>query len=130
MPRSPLVSLSLVAAAAGALACSSPTATCIPTPGAYMPGILVGVSDSVTGRPLADTATGTVQCSAVSDSLRHGVFPPLDSILVGNVGPGIYAVTVVHPGYLTWVRARVRVAADACGAAVSTDLTARLQPAP
>jgi hypothetical protein len=129
MPRSPLVSLSLVAAAAGALACSSPTATCIPTPGAYMPGILVGVSDSVTGRPLADTATGTVQSTAISDSLRHG-WSPQDSILVGNVGPGIYAVTVVHPGYLTWVRARVRVAADACGAAVSTDLTARLQPAP
>jgi hypothetical protein len=132
MPRSLLASYSL-AAAAGALACSSPsspTAACVPTPGAYAPGVVVGIADSVTGRPLADTATGTVQSTAVSDSLRHGVFPPLDSILVGNVGPGTYTVTVVRAGYVSWVRAHVVVAADACGAGVTENLTARLRPAP
>jgi hypothetical protein len=128
LSRHPLASLSLLAA--GALGCSSPTASCIPTPGAYAPGVVVGVADSVTGRPLADTATGTVQSTSVSDSLRHGIFPPLDSILVGNVGPGVYSVTVVHPGYASWTRARVMVAANACGAAVTEHLTARLRPAP
>ncbi len=128
MSRSALFSLPLLAAA-GALACSSPTANCIPTPGAYQPGIIVGVADSVTGRPLADTATGTVQSTAVSDSLRHG-FAPQDSILVGNVGPGRYTVTVMHTGYVTWMRSSVMVAANACGGAISTDLTARLRPAP
>lgn len=119
---------SLALAAVSALACSSPMANnCVPTPGAYMPGIIVGVADSVTGRPLADTATGTVRSTAISDSLRHG-FVPQDSILVGNVGPGTYTVYVMHPGYLTWVRSQVTVSADACGAAISTNLSARLQP--
>ena len=125
----PLLALTL---ATGALACSS-SDKCIPLPVeipvVYQPAIVLGVADSVTGAPLADSANGTVSSAAVSDSLRHGWYQP-DSILVSLVGAGWYTVTVQRPGYLTWVRNDVIVKTNACGATISTDLTARLQRAP
>jgi len=127
-------SLCIAAAAFGALACSS-SDRCIPlplSPGGppvvYEPPVIVGVSDSVSGKPIADSASGTLYTSSASDSLRH--WYPQDSVLAGDLGPGWFTVTVHHPGYLTWVRNNVIVKTNVCGAAVTVYLTARLQRGP
>jgi len=88
---------------------------------------VVGVSDSITGRPLADSATGTVHVLGASDSLHH--WTPPDSVLYGDLGAGTYTVMVQRPGFLPWYKYNVAVAAGNCGAPITTDLTARLQPA-
>ena len=122
----------VAAAAFGALACSS-SDKCIPlpleAPIAYEPAVMIGVSDSISGKPIADSAGGTIHSStSASDSLRHW-YPP-DSVLIGDLGPGWFTVTVQRPGYLTWVRKNVIVKSNACGGAVTTNLSARLQRGP
>ena len=120
----------VVIVTAGTLACSgSSSSNCIPLPTPpvhYMPAVVVGVSDSITGKPVADSASGTVRTISANDSLRH--WTPPDSVLYGDLGVGTYAVMVQRPGYLPWYRYNVVVAAGNCGAPISTNLTARLQP--
>lgn len=131
-----LTSMTVAALAAGTLACSSSSSSssedCLPLPTsavAYQPPLLVGVSDSATGAPLADLATGSMRSQVESDSLRHWGFPT-DSVLTGVLGPGTFTVTVQHQGYATWVRTNVQLTTGNCSVPITTKLTARLQPAP
>ena len=113
-----------------ALACSDSTA-CLNNPNqpTYAHTITFSVLDSITGRPIADSATGRFAWTESSDSLRHDPFYP-DSLLVSGGGAGTYAVAIVRPGYGQWLRSGIVVARTSCGGFVPIELSARLQPAP
>jgi len=124
-------SRSLVVLAVLAAGCSDSTQPCIALPAtppiAFQPAVVVGISDSITGKPVADSASGTVRSIVASDSLHHG-YGQMDSIVYGMVSPGTYTVMVQRPGYIPWYRYNVVVAAGNCGMAVPANLTARLKP--
>ena len=123
--------IALVASAAS-IACSDTTSHCplannpnVPRP----PGtIWVAVVDSITSRPIADSASGFVRSSTFSDSLKHLSFLP-DSVLFGDGGVGAYAVTVARPGYQSWFQI-ADVTLGSCGELQITNLSARLQRLP
>jgi len=123
-------SLIALLAAATTLACnepmSCPTNPNLPT---YPHTITISVLDSITGRPIADSAIGRFAWSESSDSLRHDPFFP-DSLLITSGGAGTYAVAIVRPGYEQWLRSGIIVPATACGGYNMVAIGARLQPAP
>ncbi len=91
--------------------------------------ITVDVSDSLSGQPLADSASGVVQAGAYVDSLHHAA--PSTTLLFGGVRLGTYDVTVDRPGYNHWVRSTVPVTQTGiCGNVLPVHLVALLQPAP
>jgi hypothetical protein len=89
--------------------------------------VAVAVRDSVSGRALADSASGTVRLGTVADTLLHE-----DSItLYGGRQIGTYDVEILRPGYRPW--SRLGVAANQtgmCGNVVTVALIAQLQPLP
>ena len=92
----------------------------------FAPAVVVEIRDSTTGAPLAQGARGAVQEGTFIDSLR-----PLSSTTLQAAGerPGIYTVTVVHPGYSQWLRTDVHVQRGECHVQTVT-LQALLQPSP
>ena len=122
--------------AASVLGCSNSSAGCTPT-GALVPNpgpgptIVIVVMDSVSGRLIADSATGRIAAVTYSDSLTHNASDPNSALESGVLGADTYAVAIVRPGYQQWLRSGIVVATSgACGAATPVQLTARLQPAP
>jgi hypothetical protein len=89
--------------------------------------IALTVRDSVSGRALADSATGTAQLGTVIDTLMHA-----DSLMLwGGRQPGIYDVAVQRPRYRTWTRHGVDASqTGTCGNPVTVKLTAALQLLP
>jgi hypothetical protein len=83
----------------------------------FAPTVIVEISDSATGAPLAEQARGLISDGSYSDSLRpygsneDGV---LLSRQAGGERPGTYDVTVVHPGYVAWQVRRIRIGRDLC----------------
>jgi hypothetical protein len=92
----------------------------------FVPGIVVEVLDSATRASLVQDARGAAQDGAFIDSLR-----PLSPTTFQAAGerPGTYTVTVVHPGYIDWVRPDVQVRLGVCHVQTVT-LQALLQPIP
>ena len=116
----------LIPLAALAAACESPVGFCTPVKPI---AIEVTVTDSVSGRALADSAEGFVQAGQYRDSLHHA--PPSMTLLYGGTILGTYDVTITRPGYAPWARAGIVVReTGTCGNVVPVDLTALLQLAP
>jgi hypothetical protein len=122
----------LITAAVLAAGCSSsesntPTAFCSAI---YTPAVRVVTVDSVTGAPLAGSATGTLQMAGVNDTLYHGS-SAADSVLFGGTEPGTYQVIVSRTNYQPWVRSGIVVTpTGVCNEVNTVDMRARLQPAP
>ena len=96
------------------------------------PGIVVTIRDATNGKSLAGTARGVVRDGEFSDSLRpYGGLG--DGTLVSRAAaderPGVYTVTVEHPGYAPWERVGVRVRPGECHVQAA-ELMADLQPVP
>jgi hypothetical protein len=106
---------------------SNTEATAIGSVCVVLPAISVTVRDSVSGRALADGATGTLRNGEATGALFHR-----DSLrLTGGGTVGTYDVTIERAGYRTWTRTGVQVNQSlACGGPVTVELTAPLQPAP
>lgn len=89
----------------------------------------VDVTDSLSGRALADSASGSLRIGQFSSALV-----PVDgfpSLLLGGSKLGTYEVTITHPGYAPWTRSGVVVSQTGiCGNVIPVHLDARLQPAP
>lgn len=84
--------------------------------------VRVTVVDSVSGRNLAQEATGTFVTGTVAGSLLRQ--PP---VLTAHGPAGRYTLVVNHPGYATWGTDAVRVRAGDCGPETE-EVTARLRP--
>jgi hypothetical protein len=95
--------------------------------------IAVTVRDSVSGRPVADGASGTWQntTDTLSNAMAIDTLFHLDSLtlLVGGSGLGTYDVTVTRAGYRPWTRTGVQVnqTGGPCRSIVTVNLTAALQ---
>ena len=91
--------------------------------------IEVAVSDSVTGRALADSAAGFVHTGTRTDSLFHVAGSA--ALLDGGDQLGTYDVTVARPGYATWMALGVHVTRQGvCGNVLPEQRAARLQAIP
>lgn len=91
--------------------------------------IELGVRDSATGAPLADSAMGTVSTTSYQDSLHH--VAGVDSLLIGGNQLGSYTIVVRHRGYLDWNTTGVVVSRQGvCGNVVPVELAALLVRAP
>lgn len=103
-----------------------------PCPAIFFPGVIVTISDSVTGTPLAEQAQGMVRDGEYVDSLRPFSWTK-DMVMTsrGAAGgrPGTYEVTVVHPGYVPWTMRGVAVRRGACHVG-PVEVPARLQKLP
>lgn len=100
--------------------CNSPTCAGV---GVY--ALKVDVRDSSTGSRLSDSVRVTAQDGSYVSSFRllpEGVFAGADD------RPGTYTVVVERTRYHIWRRESVVVAATACRAPRTVDLTALLQP--
>jgi hypothetical protein len=86
--------------------------------------VSVTVRDSISGRAIANIASGTLHLGTMVDTLAH-----VDSLtLDGGQALGTYSVTVAHTGYRTWTQANVVVSTlGACGNVQPVNLNARLQ---
>ena len=90
-------------------------------------GLIVSVTDSVSGRPIALQTIGTADASAVHDTLV--LYSPGDSLHLHsskNV-QGRYRITLDRQGYRTWIAYGVNVVWSAC-AGGNVPVAARLQP--
>ena len=92
----------------------------------FAPAVVVEIHDSTTGVPLAQGARGAVQEGTFIDSLRPRTSTSLQA---AGERPGTYTVTVVHPGYVPWLRTDVQVQRGECHVQTVT-LQALLQPSP
>jgi hypothetical protein len=119
-----LFPLTLLASACGSQQ-AAPTGFCTaPAPIA----IEATVTDSVSGRPLADSALGLVQAGSYVDSLHHVSTSP--ALLFGGQRLGTYQVTISRTGYSPWQRSGISVTQTGpCGNVLPVQLNARLQPA-
>jgi hypothetical protein len=124
----PVSRTAILALTALAAACSTEPSACTAS---IEPGIVVGIRDSVTGAPLAEQATGQVEEHLFADSLWAYEASGDPLVLLSRASaferPGRYIVTVVAPGYATWIRNQVEVRAGACHVG-TVHLDARLQP--
>jgi hypothetical protein len=96
------------------------------------PGIVVAISDSVSGVPLADSAFGMVVDGTYSDSLRPLFFTSDNQMTARSAAserPGRYQVALGRPGYRAWSRAGVVVVRGVCHV-VTVELRANLVRAP
>ena len=93
----------------------------------FVYGLNVTVLDQSTGAAIAADATMTLQ----QGTYEEVVTDSWDGTTLSGAGerPGIYAVTVEHPGYQTWTLAGVVVTADECHV-IPVSLTAALVPNP
>jgi hypothetical protein len=96
-----------------------------------VPGIVVTISDSVTGTPTAEIASGAVRDGAYEDELRPFVYEGHNMLsrAAAYERPGRYTVEITAPGYLPWRADNVRVDAGECHVATA-NLSAKLQLAP
>jgi hypothetical protein len=121
----------MTAGAAFAAACAKDGTNGVTNPGpieyctAVAPiALWITVRDAVTGRALADSASGTFQVDTTTGPLVRA-----DSLdLIGGNRAGTYSVTVQRPGYQTWTMLGVRATqTSACGGVEPVKLTAALQ---
>jgi hypothetical protein len=114
-----------------AAACGNNGATGVTTPGpieyctAVAPiALWITVRDSVTGRALADSASGTFQVDTTTGPLVRA-----DSLdLIGGNKVGTYSVTVQRAGYKTWTMSGISATqTSACGGVEPVKLTAAQQ---
>ncbi|MFI5243037.1 MAG: hypothetical protein ACHQRL_08515 [Gemmatimonadales bacterium] len=118
------LTLSAACAKSGASDLTGPVAYCT----AVAPiALVVTVRDSVSGRALADSASGSFRVSATTDTLLH-----LDSLtLIGGRDKGTYDVTVQRAGYRTWTRSGISaMKTTTCGGVAPVALAAMLQRLP
>jgi hypothetical protein len=92
----------------------------------------VDVFDARTGAPLGVGTTVVVTGATLHDSVT---MPPSlgspSSAYIGTenrVGPGLYTVTVLRPGYVTWTMSNVEVLGMGCHAAAGPFPSVQLQP--
>lgn len=127
--RSMLQLLPFLAVAAGLGACDGsmqPMAFCT-APRSL--AIAVAVTDSVTGRYLADSASGFVQAGSYAAPLQ--LSSGIDSLLYGGDRIGTYSVSLTRPGYAPWTRNGVQVAMRGpCGNVLPVHLDALLVATP
>jgi len=115
----------LLAGAACSNSSTSPRGFCL-APASV--AIELGVRDSVSGAPLADSASGMVVTVSYEDSLHH---TGGDSVLFGGNQTGVYTVTVHHPSYADWVKSGVVVyRTGPCGNVIPVQLDALLVRSP
>ena len=91
------------------------------------PGIVIEVSDSVTGAPITRGYTVIVAEGAYRDSVSFPLEGPLPYPVFAVERRGTYTVTVRADGYADWIRTGVRVTADECHVR-TVALAARLRP--
>ncbi|MFI5310359.1 MAG: hypothetical protein ACHQQ3_03935 [Gemmatimonadales bacterium] len=118
----------LASACGGGAAASGP----ITTPNGFCTAtapvaIEVIVRDSVSGRALADSASGTLRAGTVTDTLVRR-----DSLtLFGGRQVGIYDISIQRPGYRGWTRLGVAsTQTGVCGGVTPVTVSARLQSSP
>jgi hypothetical protein len=113
----------------GAVACSGSTSPVCTQE--FRPGLVVYVKDSVTRAGVASGASLVVREGSYKDSVAApNSTPDLDNSTLSAAGErsGTYQVTVLKPGYATWLQSNVRVTSNVCHVNTVT-LTALLQPA-
>jgi hypothetical protein len=112
----------------GAVACSGSTSPVCTLE--MRPALAVYVKDSVTRAGVASGASLVVREGSYKDSVAApNSRPDLDNsaLLAAGERAGTYQVSVLKPGYATWVQSDVRVTSTKCH--VNTvNLTALLQP--
>lgn len=94
------------------------------------PAIEVYITDATTGAPRAADASGFVRDGAFTDSLSASTFNGDDvmtSRRAADERPGLYDITIQHPGYHTWTREDVRVRDGECNVQ-TREIAARLTP--
>ncbi len=99
------------------------------------PAMVVTVIDSVTGAPIAEIASGTVQSDPIPiyvDTLRVAVWnaqgTPI-ALAAADARPGIYTIRLQAPGYRDMVLSGVHADANYCTVVTTARVLARLQPA-
>lgn len=87
--------------------------------------VIITVRDSLSGKALADSATGTLEVAGVDEMLQA-----VDSLrMIGGDRRGTYSVTVDRAGYVPWTKANVQVTERGdCGNPIPVRLSANLQP--
>ena len=96
----------------------------------FVPGVVVQISDSKTGAPLADSALAIAREKEYADTLDPFEYTsegPLGSQQGAGERAGTYDVIVTRPGYVQWRAHGVRVAKDECHVK-TVFLEARLRP--
>lgn len=90
-------------------------------------GLIVAVTDSVSGQPIALRTFGSASASTLHDTLVP--YGPGDSLRLHSAKneEGRYRITLDQPGYHTWTAYGVSVMWSAC-AGGNVAVTARLQP--
>ena len=89
----------------------------------------ISVTDSVSGRALADSTVGAVQSGGQIDLLH--LRSSIPALLFGGARLGTYDISLSRPGYTAWTRFSVSVSRTGpCGNVVPVQLTARLQLRP
>lgn len=112
----------------GAVACSGSTSPVCTDE--FRAGLAVYVKDSVTRAGVASGASLVVSEGSYKDSVAGLNSPDQDNFPLFAAGErsGTYQVTVLKPGYATWLQSNVRVTSNVCHVNTVT-LTALLQPA-
>jgi hypothetical protein len=89
--------------------------------------LIVSVTDSLSGRPIALHTIGIADAPAVHDTLV--LYSPGDSLHLHSSKDeqGRYRITLDQPGYHTWIAYGVNVMWSAC-AGGNVQVAARLQP--
>lgn len=118
-----LASISVALAACGSSSGTQAVGECT----AVRPiAIIAYVTDSVTGREIADSARGVVVSGAYSDSLR--LFS--DGLLDGGDRTGVYDVMIVRAGYADWTKPGiVATQVTQCSQVMPVHVNARMVPA-
>jgi hypothetical protein len=108
----------------GGMLSSVPNAACSAT---RPIALAITVRDSISGRALADSASGSFRVDAITDTLMR-----YDSLtLIGGPIVGSYDVTVQRPGYRTWTAFGISATQTReCGGVAPVKLTAPLQRLP
>jgi hypothetical protein len=113
----------------GAVACAGSTSPVCTQE--FRPGVVVYVKDSLTKAGVASGASLVVREGSYKDSVAAmNSSPDQDNFPLSAAGErsGTYQVTVLKPGYATWLQSNVRVTSNVCHVNTVT-LTALLQPA-
>jgi hypothetical protein len=96
----------------------------------FTPSVRVITLDSITGAPLAGSASGTLTKPGFSDTLQHG-WAATDTMMWGGLDSGTFQVSITHLGYRTWSRSGIVVTpTGVCSEVNTANLRALLQPAP
>jgi hypothetical protein len=131
MSRRPVHVALLALAITGGVACEARSP--VGCTASFEPGIIVSISDSATGAPLAEAASGWVTEGTYQDSLRpfgyQGTPPAMVSRAAVHERPGRYTVQVGAPGHVDWRLQNVRVEPGECHVR-TVHLEARLQRSP